>query len=162
MDFGDIAGNIPFILLVIGLILLQFFLRRRKPELANREIVRNLLSEVKLNHALAESFHLRQRLRKFEVTSWERHKNKLDFLKQSVQTALADAFMMVDDFNRQIETFKKHKSTGYMASMDVDKVKKPLAKSQEGLEQWLQTAVGVKEPSPEYPSITDDLFGSRR
>ena len=162
MDFGDIAGNVPFILLIIGFILLQFFLRRRKPKLANREIVRDLLSEVRLNHALAKDFHLQQRLRKFEMTSWEKYKSKLDFLDQSLQTALAGAFMMADDFNRQIEAFKKYQSAGYMATIGVDKIEKPLAKSQEGLEQWLLTTVEEKEPSPKYPSMSDDLFGGRR
>ena len=161
MDFSQIKENIPVILMIIGLILLQFFLRRRKPATTQREIVQSLLNEVKLNQALAESHHLRQKPKKFETVSWRRSKNKLDFLNQPLQVALSDAFMLAEDFNQQIDTAKRQKSALYMLNINMDKIKDSLGKSKQGLEEWLLKNVGTKEPPPKYPSITDSLFGGR-
>lgn len=158
MDFS----NVPIILLVIGLVLLQFFLmRRRKPEVTQQEIVQNLLSEVRLNQALAETFHLRQKPKRFEVTSWQRSKAKLDFLPQPLQVALSDAFGIIEDFNQQIETAKKQKSASYMAGVNIDRLKKPLAESRQGLEQRLTSITGTKKPPAKYPGMFDDWTGRR-
>jgi hypothetical protein len=162
MDFGDIGANIPTILTVVGLILLQFFLRRRrKPEVTHREIAQGLLTEVRLDQALAESFHLRRKPKKFEVVSWQLNKTKLDFLDQPLQVALSDAFTTIEDFNRQIDAAKKHKSASYMINVDVGKIKGPLSKSKQGLEEWLQLTTGTNEPPPKYPGMLDGLFGGR-
>ena len=162
MDFGDISGNIPIIVIIVVFVLLQFFLkRRRKPDITHQEIAQNLLSEVRLNLALAEIFHLRQKPKKFEAVSWQMNKTKLDFLDESLHTALSNAFTTLEDFNWQIDTAKKHKSDSYIINVDVGKIKEPLSKSRQGLETWLQSTTGTKEPSPKYPGIFDDLFGGR-
>ncbi len=161
MDFSQIEGNIPFILMIIGLFLLQLFLKKRKPETTRQEIVQSLLSEVKLNQALAEGYNLWQKPQKFETVSWQRNKNKLDFLSQPLQVALSDAFIIAEDFNQQIAMAKRQKSASYMANVNVDKVKGLLAKSKQGLEEWLLKNIGTKEPPTKYPSITDSLFGRR-
>ena len=162
MDFGDIGANIPTILTVVGLILLQFFLRRRrKPEVTHREIAQGLLTEVRLDQALVESFHLRRKPKKFEAVSWQLNKTKLDFLDQPLQVALSDAFTTIEDFNRQIDAAKKHKSASYMINVDVGKIKGPLSKSKQGLEEWLQSTTGTNEPPPKYPGMLDGLFGGR-
>ena len=161
MDFGALGENIPIIAAIIGFILLQFFLRKRKPETTHREIAQSLLTEVKLNQALAESYHLRQKPQKFETVSWQRNKNKLDFLSHALQVILSDTFMVAEDFNQQIEAAKKHKSATYMVNVNVDKLKEPLAKSKQGLEEWLLKNMGTKEPPIKYPGIIDGLFGGR-
>ena len=161
MDFGALGENIPIILAIIGFILLQFFLKKRKPATTHREIAQSLLTEVKLNQALAESYHLRQKPKKFETVSWQRSKNKLDFLSQSLQVVLSDAFTAVEDFNRQIEAAKRYKSASYMVNMSVDKVKQPLDKSRQGLEEWLLRNAGTKEPPTKFPGVFDSFFGGR-
>ncbi len=161
MDFSKIGENIPIILSIIALIILQFFLRKRKPETTRQEIVQSMLSEVKLNQALAEGYHLRQKTKKFETVSWQRNKNKLDFLSQPLQIVLSDTFTVIEDFNQQIAMAKKNKSASYMANVNADRVKEPLAKSKQGLEEWLLKNMGTKEPPTKYPSIIDGLFGGR-
>jgi len=160
MDFGDIGGNIPIIVTIIGLILLQFFLRRKRTlETTPREIAQSLLSEVRLNLRLVEVFTFHWRAKKFITATWQRSKNKLDFLDQSLQITLSDAFTMTEDFNQQIGAAKKYKSTSYMASVDMDKLKVTLTKSEQGLEQWLTSEVGTTEPSTKHPGIFDDWTG---
>ena len=163
MDLDTIWENIPLIVAIIGLILLQIFLRRRrKPETTHQEIVQSLLSEVRLNQALVEIFNLRQKPKKFELASWWRNKNKLDFLEQSLQGNLSGAFGMAEDFNQQIEAAKKYKSASYMVGVDVGRLKGPLDKSRQGLEEWLLAKTGEKGPPPKYPGILDDFLGGRR
>lgn len=161
MDFSAILDNLPIILAVIVLLLLQYLFWRPKPERTHQEIAHSLLSEVKLNQGLVEIFGLREKPKKFEITSWQRNKTRLDFLDESLQTSLSDAFGIVEDFNRQIESAKKHKSPSYMAGLNVGKLKEPLAKSKQGLEDWFLANTGRKEPPLKYPGIFDTLFGGR-
>ncbi len=163
MDFGTIGENAPLIVVaVIVLVLLQIFLRKSKPEAAEQEVVQSLLLEVRVNQALLESFHLWQKPRKFEMVSWRRNKTKLDFLNQSLQSALSDAFGMAEDVNQRVVDAKKYKSASYLVGINIDKLKEPLAKSKEGLEEWLLMKLGTIDPSPKYPGLLDGWFGGRR
>ncbi len=163
MDFGAIGENLPVFVIIAGLILLQFFLRRRrKPETTQREIVQNLLAETRLNQAVLEFFSVRQEPKKFVATTWRRNITNLSFLSQPLQAALSESFMMAEDFNQQIDAAKKHKSANYIPSLNVDKLKGLLTKSREGLEEWFVAHTGTKKPPLEYPGVFDGLFGGRR
>ena len=162
MDFGELGGNLPFILMVVGLILMQFFLRkRRKPALTHQDIVQELLSEISLDQALVESYHRRQKPKKFETVSWRMNKNKLDFLGHSLQVALSDTFTIIDDYNHQIDAARKYRSANYAVNVDVGKIKGPLDKSQQGLEEWLLENAGTKEPPTQSPGVVDSFFSGR-
>jgi len=164
MDFGgiDIMENLPIILIAVAIIVVQFFLRRRvKPEKTPREIVLSLLGDVGRNLGMVESFSSQSRMSKFMVASWQRNKNRVDFLDQDLQGALSDSFIMADDLNRQIDAARTQKSSIYVATIDVSKLRNPLTKSKEGLEHWLENNFGSKEPPVEYPSLTDFIFGGR-
>ncbi len=163
MDFGDIGKNLPIIIIVLLVIIMQFFLRRRpKPEKTPREIVLGLLGEVGRNLNLVESFSSISRMSKFLVASWLRNKSRIDFLDQELQRALSDAFMMAEDFNRQMEAANKtQKASIYMATVEVDKLRRPLTRSKEGLEKWLVDNFGSKVPPVESPTMMDMIFGTR-
>lgn len=156
----DLGGNLLLILAIMGLILLQFFLRKGyRPERTHPEVVQNLLTDVKLNLALVEIFHLPKKPKKFEVNSWQRNKTRINFLAQSLKSALSEVFVMAEDFNRQIDMAKRSKSANHTVNIDVDKLKEPLTRSKQGLEEWLLINIGAKRLPPKYPSIIDSLFG---
>ena len=158
MDFGDIGENIPIILLIVGLIALQFIVgRRRKPESTRQQTIRDLLLEVRLNQAMLESYYQRQKPKKFEMNDWKRSKGKLDFLGQSLQRSLSDAYMIIEDFNQQIDEAKRYKSASYMASVNPDKLKEPLAKCRQGLQEWLLASTAANPPK--RPGILDEWLG---
>jgi len=162
MDSWD-PGNILIIAVIIGLLLLQFFLRRRRsPATTQQQIVQDLLPEVRFNLRLAEVLTLSYQAKKFIITSWQIYQNKLDFLDQPLQATLKDAYTIAEDFNQQLSIAKKHKSSGYMASIDLAKLKEKLTKSREGLEAWLLAKTGTKEPTQKPPSMFDIFFGGRR
>ena len=162
MDFKDVGANLPFIIGAIALVVIQFFLRRRRGPGANQqEIVQNLLAEVRLDIRLAEVFSFQYQARRFMTTTWQLNKNKLDFLAPKLQESVNNAFLMAEDFNQQIAAAKKYKSTAYMNSINIDKLKELLDASQQGLEQWLLLKVGSKNPPEKEPGVFDDLLGKR-
>ncbi len=159
----SIGENAPLVLIVLGLIFLIFFLRRGQSiERARPEVIHGLLSEVRLNQALVETFGRRQKPKKLEVVNWKMNNTRLGFLSQSLRGTLSEAFSMVEDVNRQIDASKKHKSDGYISSINIDKLREPLAKSREGLEEWLLAHTGRKDLPLKYPNFFDSLFGTGR
>ncbi len=154
-DLGDLGKNLTVIIPLILLIIFQIFFRKRRAERTPQEMVGGLLTEINENQQLMEAFLVKWQARKFKTGSWQRNKNRLAFLEQSAQTALADAFDLAEDFNRQIASAKKHKSASYLANINVDKLKEPLTRSRQGLEEWLQANAGQKG----LPTGRRGLFG---
>jgi len=154
-DLGELGKNLTVIIPLILLIIFQIFFRRRRAERTPQEIVTSLLTEINQNQQLMEAFLVNWQVKKFKTGSWQRNKNRLDFLDQSVQTALADAFDLAEDFNRQMASAKKHKSASYLANINMEKLREPLARSRQGLEDWLQEKAGQQG----LPTQRRGLFG---
>ncbi len=160
MDFGDISDNLPIIISIVMLILLQFFLRRkRSPEATNLGMVQGLLSEVRLNLRLTDIFTYSKPGRKFMTTSWTLYQNKLDFLDQSLRGTISDTFLMIEEYNLQIASAKKYKSTSYLAAMDMDRLKDLLTGTEEGLEKWLSSHSEMEDATPKTPGIFGGFTG---
>jgi len=154
-DLGELGKNLTVIIPLILLILFQIFARRRRTERTAQEIVSSLLTEINQNQQLMEAFMVKWQAKKFKTGSWQRNKNRLDFLDVSTQTALADAFGLAEDFNRQIDSAKKYKSASYLANINVEKLREPLARSRQELETWLQVNAGQQK----MPARRGGLFG---
>ena len=154
-DLGELGKNLTVIIPLILLIVFQIFFRRRRAERTPQEIVTSLLTEINQNQQLMEAFLVNWQVKKFKTGSWQRNKNRLNFLDQSVQTALADAFDLAEDFNRQMASAKKHKSASYLANINMEKLREPLARSRQGLEEWLQANAGQQG----LPTQRRGLFG---
>ncbi len=148
-------------ILAVGLLFFAFLRRRGSSERNQPETVRSLLSEVRINEALAETFELRPKPQTFEINTWLLNKDKLTFLTKPLQDAISEAFTLAEGFNREIRLARKDKSYDYKAHIQVNRMKEPLAKSKAGLEEWLMVHVGGKDPPTKYPSLTDSLFGGR-
>jgi len=146
-DFGE--GSQWMILIpIIDLIVLSFVMRRRRPaEKTDPEIAGSLFLDVNENLKLAESFSFQRRPKEFRTGSWQRNSEKVDFLDASLRSSLADAFGLAEDFNQQIESAKKYKSTIYLSGVDVHKLEEPLTKSKQGLEEWLKA--NIQQAGPE-------------
>ncbi len=158
---GNLGENVIFIIAILAILVLFSLFRRRSPNRDRPEVVRGLLSEVRINEVLIETFHQRPKPKRFETSTWQLNKKKLDFLEKSLQVDLNNAFTLAEDFNRQLKAAKKAKSADFKFNLDHEKMKEPLAKSKKGLEDWLLAHFGGREPPPKYPTITDYLFGGR-
>jgi len=138
-DFGDF-GNILIILIpLILIILFNVFFKKRKAEKTQPEIAMSLLSEVATNQQIAEGFLGKTRVRKFRTDSWQRNKEKLDFLDQTLRDELAKTFGMAEEFNRAVDATRKFKSSSYLEGISADRLKESLVRSRQGLEEWFET-----------------------
>ena len=157
MDFGS---SWPFVFIIVVIVLLFVFLRPGGGVRRHPQIVQSLLTDVKIDQALVETFYIREKSRKFEMTSWQMHRTTLDFLGTELQSTLAETFGMIEDFNQQIKALKKSK-VGDPKSIDVSKLKELLVKCRKGLEDWMMDKIGQKELPTRYPSLPDLFFGQR-
>jgi hypothetical protein len=146
MDFGESGANVLVILAIVALFVLNIFLRRRRGEKTPVERALSLLSDVNRNQKLVDSFQFHLDVQKFKTGSWKRNQTKVDFLDQSLQSALTSAFTMAETFNQDIDAAKKRKSTSYLSTINVEKLREPLGKSKQGLEEWLQVNIQTQQP----------------
>jgi len=138
MDLSGTAINILIVLGIAFLIVINLFIKSRHQARKPAEMVLGLLSEISHNQKLVADFQFHLNVKKFKTESWKINKTKVDFLGQPLLTTLDTAFGMAESFNHDIDTAKKYRSTGYLTVISIDKLKEPLAKSKQGLEEWLQ------------------------
>ena len=145
-DWKSIGQIFSYLIPVIVFILFNVFFRKQQEQKRRMEAVRSLLSEINSNQELMEAFLFQWQAKKFKIGAWKRNKDKMDYIDQDLHIILASAYEIAEEFNREIEAAKKHKSASYLASIQVDRLKEPLVKSRQGLEEWLQLNKGKKEP----------------
>lgn len=155
MDFGETGGTLFIVIIMVLLLVVGIFLRLRREQKTPLGMVTVLLSEVNQNQKLIETFNFHWRTKNFKAGSWQRNKARIDFLPQELLATLSNAFGIAEDFNERIDAAKKYKSDSYMASIQVDKLKLPLTKSKQALEEWLQENM----QNPEYLPKRRGLFG---
>lgn len=148
MGFGDGWQNLALIAVVIIILIASIFLKKRKGESAPMLIAMGLLREVDKNQKLMEAFLFHWKAKKFKTETWKNNNAKFDFLDEELQIALSDAFEMAEEFNQQIEAARKHKTSSYLAAIQVDRLREPLAESRQGLEEWIQENWGKTELYP--------------
>lgn len=153
MDFGDGWQSFALVALFIIIFIVSIFFRKRKGDSAPIIIAMTLLRDVDKNQKLVQSFHFNWKTKKFKTENWKKFNDKLDFLDEELGKVLSAAFMMAEDFNERIAEAKRHKSSSYLATIQVDKLSMPLAKGREGLEQWVQENWGNREVHPKRRSL---------
>ena len=154
------SGVVAVVLTIIVVVVLFSFLRGRGGVRHRPEVVQFLLFDVKLNQVLVDTFHQREKPKRFERTNWEINKSKVGFLGDSLRETLTMTFGMVEELNQELKAIKKAKS-GSHKDLNVAKLKEPLAKCREGLEGWLMDTIGTTEVAPRYPTLMGTLFGER-
>ncbi len=156
MDLSFLTGNLPVLLVIVGVLVLFSMLTRGRPDATRYDVAESLLAEVKLNLAMAGAFHLLGKPRRFEVASWGRNRERIKFLGKQLQAALEDAYKQAAMLNQQIDAARKRgKDAG---KVDISPIKEPLARSRQGLEEWFLQSTGSRDPRPRYPNVLDGFF----
>ncbi len=132
----DIGGNLIILIPLILIILFNIFFRRRRGERTPVEIVDSLYADVVANQQIIESFNVQWRPKKFKMGSWNRNKARLNFLAQELQTNLTHAFEIAESFNQDMDAAKKYKSSSYLSGISVEKLRGPLDRCRQGIEEW--------------------------
>ncbi|MFC1938491.1 hypothetical protein ACFLWH_02430 [Chloroflexota bacterium] len=138
MDFEDIGKFVTYLIPVIILVLTNVVFKKQRQQQTKLKVVRGLLSEIDFDQKLIDAFSMQWQIRKFKTGTWKRNKDKMDYIDPGLRYTLADAFEIAEEFNREIDSAKQHKSTSYLAGIRVDRLVGPLAKSKLGLEEWLE------------------------
>ena len=144
-DWGEIGRILATITPIVILVLVNVFFRKQREQKARLEIVRALLSEINYNQKLVEAFSFQWQAKKFKTGGWRRNKGKIDYIDLGLRTTLAETYEITDEFNQAIDAAKKRKSTSYLASIQVGRLTGPLARSKQGLEEWLQLNKGKEK-----------------
>ncbi len=138
MDFSELPTNAIFIVVMILLMAGNFFLKKRRGNQTPLGRVASMLTDIRKNAQLANNFDFHQGIKKFNTSNWFKGKDKIDFVPQNIVFNLSKAFEMADEFNQRIVSAKKFGSDSYLAGIDVEKLKAPLATSDQELTHWLQ------------------------
>jgi len=144
-DWGEIGNILTYIIPVIILLVVNVLFRKQREQKKRLTVVKSLLSEINYNQKLVEAFSFRWQTKKFKVRNWKKNKDKMDYIDQSLHATLASIYEIAEEFNQEIDAAKKHKSPGYLASIQVDRLREPLTRSKEGLEEWLRLNKGKEK-----------------
>ncbi len=149
IEWDEIGKVLGYLVPVIILFAVNVLFRKQQEQKRRLAVVRSLLSEIEYNQKHMEAFSFQWQTKKFKTGNWKRNKDKMDYIDQSLHATLASAYEIAEEFNREMDAAKKYKSESYLASIQVDRLREPLAKSKQGLEEWLQLNKGKKEPAKE-------------
>ena len=161
MDFGNLSEVMPVVLVIIGLIAIQFFLRRKNTSPSSHQhVVHSILSDIRINLRLVQVLMDGEQIKRFAINGWNTSRNNIEFLSQNLQSALTDAFNIVQDYNEQVATTKQFRTSNYVASIDTVKLKDQLEKCKSALEDWLMNNVGTTDPGGKT-GMFDMIIGRR-
>jgi hypothetical protein len=148
-DWGEIGQVLSYLIPVVAFIIFNVVFRKQQEQKRQQQAVHGLLSEIDYNQKLMEAFLFKWQTKKFKTGVWKRNKDKMDYIDQSLRDTLAGAYAIAEEFNSEIVAAKKHKSPGYLAGIQADRLKEPLARSKQGLKEWLELNKRKKElPGP--------------
>jgi len=148
MNGEGFPGNIILVVVMLLFMLSSIFLRRRSMEKTELGKIIAMLSEINHNLKIIDAFSFNLGVKKFKTGSWTRNQAKLDFLDERLRTNLTRAFGRTEEFNQNIDAAKKHKSSSYLASIETDKLKEALTKSQQELGEWFNENKDKQELLP--------------
>ena len=143
---GEGTRQWTMIIPLIGLIVFSFVMKRRKTETTPQDIASGLLSDLNADQGIMERFGSEVRPIKFKIASWQRNNAKLGFLDDATRSSVSNFFKMAEDFNQQMDTAKRYKTTSYISGINTEKMKEPLAKGREGLQEWMK--VNMQQAGP--------------
>ncbi len=152
-DWKEIGNILAYLIPVVIFVVFNILLRKQQEQKRRLGVVKGLMDEIDQNQQLMESFLLQWQFKKFKTGRWKRNKDKLDYIDQGLRATLAGTYEIAEGFNREIETAKQQKSTSYLAGVRVDRLRDPLAKSRQGLEEWYALNKDRKKP-PEDEKAT--------
>jgi hypothetical protein len=148
-DWENIGSILSYLVPIVAFIVFNVIFRKQQQQKRQQQVVRSLLSEIDYNQKLMEAFLFKWQAKKFKTGVWKRSKDKMDYIDQSLRNTMAGAYAIAEEFNSEIGAAKKHKSPGYLAGIQLDRLREPLARSKQGLEEWLELNKRKKElPRP--------------
>ena len=154
MDLSETGMTIILVVLMVGLIVVNVYFGKRKAEKAPLGKVVSVLSDIRHNQKIVQTFNFHWQTKRFKTGGWSRNSTNITFLPEELWISLDKIFDLVEDYNQRIDIAKKSKSDSYMAGIDVDRLKAPLDDVAERLREWVQENM----THPEYAPRRRGLF----
>jgi len=148
-DWEEIGKILSYLIPVAVFIVFNVLFRKQREQKRRLAVVKSLIAEIDHNQKLMEAFLHRWQYKKFKTGHWKKNKDKMDYIDQGLCTTLVSTYEIAEGFNREIEAAKQHKSVSYLAGIRVDRLRDPLAKSRQGLEEWYELNKDRKKPPEE-------------
>lgn len=141
-DWGKIGRVLGTLIPILIFLIFNIFFRKQQEQKKKLTSVRSLISEIDHNQKLVESFSMQWQTKKFKTSAWKQAKGKMDYLASDLLYILSDAYEIIEEYNREIDMAKKQQSASYLVNIRGDRLMKPLARSKQALEEWLQLNKG--------------------
>jgi len=127
------------IFIVIILLLVWSFMRRRRTASPKLDAVVGIISDVSQNlRILEERLTDWKSPKKFKTGAWRFYQDKVTFLDTELLAVLREAFTLAEDFNARIDSARKNHILSTLQDMPVERLRGPLMRSKEGLTAWLR------------------------
>lgn len=138
-------GNGAWVLIIIILLLVLWtFSRRRKPRSSKLDTAIAVLSDINYNQKILEIRTADKTSKKnFRVTNWHFYKDRVEFLQPDMVTTINEAFTIAEEFKNKIDLARKNNT---LESLDIqlERLKEPLTQAKKGLVTWLRDNVNAE------------------
>jgi hypothetical protein len=140
------TSYIIFIALILILIFILFRTRKRSTPRLQSAI--GMISDVNENLKILETRRMNPELpKKFKTGAWKAYQDRLDYFEAETLKALTESYKLINEMNEQIEVARKTQSLSTLKDLPLDKLKEPLAKSKEGMVNWLRANIQAESQS---------------
>jgi hypothetical protein len=147
-DWGEIGKIFGYLIPVILFLVFNVLLKKQQEQKRRVTAVKSLVLEIEHNQKLMESFSMEWKIKKFKTTTWEKNKDKMDYLEdKGLYSTLIDTYEITNEFNREMVMAKEYGSTSYLAGIKLDRLRDPLLRSINGLQEWLELNKNKKSVS---------------
>ncbi len=157
MQLTDTQWNIIFGVGIVLLLIVNIYLRKLQTDRAPIGRAVGILQDLNKDQTLMENFASTSQAVKLRTKSWNRNKNKIDFLPQQIRDDLANAFNMIEEINGKINQAIRSKSNSYLAEVNLERVKPAANKAKQELSAWVQENLHNRAYYPKRRGI-GDLF----
>ncbi|MFC1954986.1 hypothetical protein ACFLWZ_00335 [Chloroflexota bacterium] len=147
-SISETGMTIILAVLMVGLLVANVYFGKRKAEKAPLGKVVSVLSDIRHNQKIVQTFNFHWQTKRFKAGGWRRNSTKINFLPGELWISLEKMFDLIEDYNQRIDVAKKSKSDSYMAGIDVDRLKSPLDDVAEKLREWVQANMSNPEYAP--------------
>jgi hypothetical protein len=135
------------LIIIIVLLVLWTFSRRRKPRSSKLDTAIAVLSDINYNLKILEIRTADKTSKKnFKVMNWRFYRDRVEFLQPEVVTTINESFTIAEEFKNKIDIAKKNNT---LESLDIqlERLKEPLTQGKKGLVAWLKDNVNAEMQS---------------
>ncbi len=112
-----------------------------------------ITSNVRYNEKLCENYREDRSIGRFKTSAWDKYNGAVDFLPEELRNELSKVFEIISELNISIDTARKHGSEGYVSTVDVEKLKAPLASCGKQLQEWAYANMNNPDYLPRKYSV---------